>query len=516
MLVALLAAPASAHATRVRVVAATELRIDPRIDPSGEVTMAVRARDDHGQPVRGHIRLTITAPGRPVDVYERDNDAHDETRFVIARDPSQREFHAVAELVGTASVASARVEADIDLATPFVTVDLRVPPLLDITANEIQADVTLHVGEIVPANPSGGPVALYIDNDPNPRGAEVDETGLHAPGVITLHAAYARHGAGEIRSADRRVVLRAATRMTIARVPGDTNRIVGTVDTTRGPVARAAVRVFWNTRVVAAALTDEGGMFTVDLDPEVALASGVTLRATFEPHEPWLLPSSTPTLAWTLPEPRRVSWRWALVPLGAAVALLVALRLRRREPTDERASIPAPALGDAAVERVGDGRGARVKIVVLAEDRATKARIEGAVVLWRTPALGELPVADTVETTSGTRFDCEVRAPGYAPRTLAGEIDRGGEYHVRVPLRSWREELFERARTWMRRAGAMGSPALPTPREVLANRADDPDAAALVQAIEEGSYGPEAPDAEAVARADSLADDLESRRQRER
>jgi hypothetical protein len=130
--------------------------------------------------------------------------------------------------------------------------------------------------------------------------------------------------------------------------------------------------------------------------------------------------------------------------------------------------------------------------------------------------MGTKPAAEVIETLTGTRFECELSANGYAPRTLSGELQRAGEYHVRVPLRTWREELFERVRAWMRRAGAMGSPALPTPREVLASRSDDARAEALVTIVEEGTYGPAAPGPDVVARADAIAEELESRRQRER
>jgi hypothetical protein len=525
---ALLAAAPNANAARLRIVAATELQLDPTIRPNGEVTLAVRARDDRGNPVRGHVRLTITTAGHAATNYEGDDDARGEVRFDLDLEPGTREFHASAELVGTSTAAGARAEADIDITVPFVTLDLQVvPPIVDVTAREIEADVTHHVAELVPANPLHWPVALYVGNEASPRVREVDQTGfaafhiplreLHGPGVVTMHAAYSRHGATEVRSPDRRVVLRAATRMTLARVPGDTPRVVGTLDTSEGPVERAPVRIVWGDRVVAAALTDAGGIFTVTIDPDIASQPGVALRAVFEPSEPWLLASQSSVLVFTAPEARRVSWRWALVPVGAAIALLVIVWLRRRrDETSGRVSIPVPALGDAAVERVGDARGARVRIVLHPEDRATHATISDATVVWRSPALGAKAANEVVETHAGTRFDCEVSAEGYAPRTLAGDLARAGEYHVRVPLRTWREELFERVRAWMRRAGAMGSPALPTPREVLANRTDDARAEALVTIVEEGAYGPDAPGPEVIARADAIAEELESRGQRER
>ncbi len=527
-LAGLLVANPGLHAARLRVVAAAELQIAPRISPGGAVTLALRARDDHGTAVRGHVRVEVFVRARPVISLDGETDANGEAVFEVPLPPDEREFHAVAELVGSTSTASARQEADIDLALPFVTVDLHVPSIVDASASELEADVTVHVGEIVPANPSGWPVALYLDDRSAPMVAEVDDTGFHAfhvpmerlggPGVVTLHAAYARHGASEVRTIDRRVVLRAATRMTLARLDGSNSRLVGTLDTANGPVVGESVQVVWRARTVAAALTDARGNFLVDVDPDVIGLPGVVLEARFDPGEPWFIGSRSAPLVLTPPEARRISWRWALIPVGIGLAVLaIGQWIRRRvSPPTGRMSIPAPALGDVTIERFAGSRSSRVRIDLLVEDRATLLSVPGARAVWTVPPLGEKPANESVTVPGSARFECVVRADGYAPRTVASDLPRGGDYQVRVPLRTWREELFERARAWMRRAGAMGAPSLPTPREVLNQRSADPRAEELVGLIEDGTYGPAPPDAETVASADALTRELDARPQRER
>lgn len=528
LLAALTAGSLEVPAARLRVVAAAELALDPRVAPDGTVTLALRARDDHGTAVRGHVRVQIFVAGLPVESLDGETDAHGDAVFEVPLPSGQHAFRAVAELVASTSTASARREADIDLVLPFVTVELSAPPVVDLTARDLEVDVTVHVGEVVPANPSGWPVALFLDGRASPMVAAVDDTGFHAfhvpleslaPGIATLHAVYSRRGGSEVRTIDRRVVLRAATRMTLARLDGSASRVVGTLDTARGPVIGAPVQVMWGACTAAAALTDARGNFVVEVDPDAIGVPGVVLVARFDPGEPWFLGSRSNPVVLTLPEARRISWRWVLAPVGlglTAIAIGRWLRRRASRPVD-RVSIPTLLSNeDVLIERIAEARSRRVAVELAVEDRATARLVDTARAIWTVPPLGEHSASEKIEIDDGTHFECVVRADGYAPRTVSSDLPRGGDYLVRVSLRTWREELFERARVWMRRAGVAGAPSLPTPREVLDRRSVDPRAAELVGLIEEGTYGEVPPDAGTVASADAMSKELDTRSPAER
>ncbi len=103
------------------------------------------------------------------------------------------------------------------------------------------------------------------------------------------------------------------------------------------------------------------------------------------------------------------------------------------------------------------------------------------------------------------RVEFEVGAPGYAPRKVTGEFSRPGEYVVRVQLRTWREELFERARPWLRRARPSAG-AMPTLREALGDAGRDARARWPSSSTwRQGCYAPESPDATVVERAEELS-----------
>jgi hypothetical protein len=189
---------------------------------------------------------------------------------------------------------------------------------------------------------------------------------------------------------------------------------------------------------------------------------------------------------------------------GALFALARALRRRRPQ---ERLSLPMPPIADANVERVGDVRSGKTRVQIVPVDRSTAATLADGEVEWIEPALGRRSAEDAVEIAGRSMFRVRVFASGYAPRDFAGEAPRGGAYALRVPLRTWREELFDRARQWMRHIGAAGIPAAPTPREALRSRQSRPDAdVAFVEWIERGTYGPENPDASVIRHADELLD----------
>jgi hypothetical protein len=113
----------------------------------------------------------------------------------------------------------------------------------------------------------------------------------------------------------------------------------------------------------------------------------------------------------------------------------------------------------------------------------------------------------SLERPPAQHLTFEVGAPGFAPKAVRGDFHRAGEYVVTVALRSWREELFDRGRRWLR-ARALGTRELATPREALARAPGRAEIAALVTLVEEGCYGPEAPGAREVERADGLLTDL--------
>ncbi len=338
----------------------------------------------------------------------------------------------------------------------------------------------------------------------------VPTASLGAAGVHRVRAVTSAQGE-RIEGPERAVLVRAESAISLVRIAGDDEasgvRLQGTLLASTGaPIADASVRVARGTVTLAGARTDAQGRFQVRLEPEVLAERGVTVRALYEPTEPWFGASESAPLELTTPPPPKIHWLWVVAPAAvAALGLAVVLvRARGQAQGEAQASPEAASTRWDVVEHVAPSvtGGLRVRFVVV--DRATTRPVTEPMVRWGGDAEWKTVTGESVAVQAARRVEFELGASGYAPRKVTGEFSRPGEYVVRVQLRTWREELFERARPWLRRAGA-GAGALPTLREALKTRPATPRALAFVELVEEGCYAPENPDAKAVERAEELS-----------
>jgi hypothetical protein len=523
--VLLLAHPVAA--APLRVLAASEVRVEPRVSSDRRTLLVtVRVRDDRGAAVQG----PVTLEWGPEDLLgpHRENartDARGEATFILPIQQADRVFALRAEFQGSETAATASQRVRVDLDAPFIILDLRTPPVVDLEDRNVELIASVQVGEVVLESPEGKEVQLVADERPLGT-ATADATGrvvfripvarLGPPGVRELRVDHVRQGV-TVSSPTRRVVVRARTTLTLERstVARDGLTVVGALVTEAGPVANAPVRILSSSRVVGAGLTSANGTYAIAIDPEIASHPGLEARAVFTPSEPWYRHAASPLVQLTPPAAGRVRWTVVSVPVLAALALLLLVRLVRRGTAPARPSAPPRALEDARIELVSDAPSGAVRVRLVVIDRASQAVVRGATAMWKIPAVGAREAGEVVEVP-GARFAVEIAADGYAPRALTGDLPRGGEYALRVPLRTWREELFERLRRWLRRAAPLESTTLPTPREALAARAVAHGAEEFVAFVEEGAYGPVPPDAEAIRRAEALASAIDAERRGER
>lgn len=517
--------PRAATAFTLRVLAASELRIEPRLAADrSTLTLSVKLRDDRGAPLRNRtVRLEAPVDGAPRTVTLTTG-ANGEAEHVVALTRTQSRVDANAQYDGDGSTAPQRATIAVNLDAPYVTVDV-VPPAtaIELSSRAAPFVVVLRVGEVVsfPARDQGvelregarllasgvtdasGRAALSVD------GSAFATAGVHRVRAITLVR-------GErVEGPDHDVLVHTNTSLTMLRREGEEDgagaTLHGLLTTAAGaPLPSAPVAVARDATTLAGAITDASGHFVVHLAPEALAEHGVNVRAVFQPTEPWLGASESATVPLTPPAPPEIPVRWVLAPaLVAALALAAArARSRLRGPRAPEAPLTPREPRWDHVEHVAPSvtGGLRVRFVVV--DRATANPVAEPMVrtkadpAWR--AAGDEPM--TVQPARRVEF--ELGASGYAPRTVTGEFSRPGEYVVRVQLRTWREELFERARPWLRRSAKQG--ALPTLREALEQRAaKTPEALAFVGIIEEGCYAPEAPGVREVERAQELAPVME-------
>lgn len=513
------ALPPTASAFTLRVLAATELRVEPRLAPDrSNLTLVVRLQDDRGAPL---ARRTVTlSVGDHVVALTLGADG--EASHVVPITRGQSVVAVTATYAGDTATAQRRASIRVNLDAPYVTVDLLAPVGgVELGGAAAPFAVMLHVGEVVSGFRAGAQGVELREGARTLAAGVTDLSGravlavsareLGAAGVHKVRAVTNVEGE-RVEGPEHDVLVRAPTIVSLVRVGSDDDAagvaLRGTLLTTTGaPVPDGSVRIARGAVTLAGARTDGQGRFQATLGPAVLAERGVTVRAVFEPTEPWFGASESPALVLTAPPPPKVHWLWVVAP-AALAALGVAVVLVRARSKGEA---PAAALPDRAseaqwnrVEHVAPSAtgGLRVRFVVV--DRATTKAVSDPMVRWGADTAWRAATGESVAVQPARKVEFEVGASGYAPRKVTGEFARPGEYVVRVQLRSWREELFERARPWLRRAGG-GATALPTLREALAKRAATPNAVAFVEHIEAGCYAPESPSAKEVARADELA-----------
>ncbi len=148
-----------ATAFTLRVLAASELRIEPRLAADrSTLTLTVKLRDDRGAPLRNRtVRLDA-----PVDGTSRTitltTGANGEAEHVVPLSRTQSRVEASAQYDGDGSTAPQRASISVNLDAPYVTVDV-VPPAtaIELSARAAPFVVVLRVGEVVsfPARDQG-------------------------------------------------------------------------------------------------------------------------------------------------------------------------------------------------------------------------------------------------------------------------------------------------------------------------------------------------------------------------
>jgi hypothetical protein len=525
-LLAGVAAPARAEAFTVQVLAATELQVEPRLAPDrSSLALRVRLQDDRGRAVAGReVTLQLVVDGVAQPPVELALGADGEATHTLALTRAQRVVEARARYDGDGRTAPQDRAIRVGLNLPYVTADVVVPSGgVELGGSPALFVVALHVGEVVDFSPRDAAVELR-EGDRLLASGLADATGravLRVPTAAFPEARVYRVRAvtsvdGErVEGAPRDVLVRTRTIVSLTRAadasdPPAPVPLVGTLTTvTNAPIADAPVRVLRGTVTVAGARTDAAGGFQVRLPGALLAEHGVTVRAVFAPTEPWFAASESAELVLTGPAPRRIHWAWVLTPLLVASGVVAAAAARARWRGARTASPPAPASleGVVRVERPRTGGMGGLRVRFAAVDRATGRPVADVCVRWSgNPEW--TPVGEPLAMQPARQIAFEVGATGYSPRRVTGEFVRPGEYVVHVQLRTWREELFERARPWLRRApGASG---LPTLREALAARAATPAASDFVDHIERGCYAPDPPTAREIHRADELAGALDT------
>ncbi len=517
-LIAVVLFASQGHAEPIRIVAGSEIRIAPRLrGDRSALDVVVRVTDDHGAIAHGQVELTSQQQGSVLHavVQTAAIGANGQAQFVVRPDPTAPGVMLLhAEFHGSERTAQAEADARVDLDAPFITLGLRVPATSNYGDPPVEAIVDVDVGEVVPLNPAGLEVGLRVDDRIVATGAaeatgrvaiRIPSADLGGPGVRTVRAELQR-GADVLRSPARRIVVRAPTTLTLGR-SSSTDRgatLVGALVTRAGPVVGGAVQVVWNEQLLGAALTSDDGTFALQIDRDITVQPDVVAQAIFNPAEPWFGPSRSGRVRLTLARAAPVRWPVLAVPATLALMLfaLVAWRTRVR---GRRVSLtpPQPLANAGSLAHVAERNDGIALIRTEAFDLATGTVLVPFTVEWRI-AGGEFRPGDEVRLEPSARFEVRVAAAGHAPRTLAATAGRASTYVLRIGLKSWREELFDRLRSWMAGRGAAGAAVIPTPTEALADAEPSPPARALVAFVESGVYGRDDPGEPDVTHADSL------------
>lgn len=510
-----------AEAIPLRVVTASELQIAPRVAANrASVEFALHLQDDRRAPLaRRAVRVQVQgSSGRVLLTTEATTDRAGEASVVVPLSPQERALTVTGEFSGDRAASAASQTLRVSPDAPFVTLELVLDPVVNLGDDPVRAVVTVHVGEVVPLSAGDLSVDLVVGDrtiatgitDVSGRATlEIPSAQLGEPGVRRVRPRVSL-GPEMIVGSERNLVVRARTALTMeSSVSSDAAgpvRLVGALSTPRSPVRDAPIRIMFGGRAITGARTDARGVFEALVPSEVLVEHDVAVRAVFDPTEPWYEGSSSPLVTLTAAAPPRIGWKWLLSPLALAALGVAGFWLRSLRVTPP-APPPRPsttlARGAPQVERIAAVRDGVVRVKLEVFDHASGQRIAGGFVRAsrEDPWVAIDPAG--VVLSGGRKMALEVGAEGFSPRAVEATLPGPGEYAVRVTLKTWREELFERARAWLRRTPR--GVGVQTPREALASSPEKSrQAEALVELVEQGCYGPEAPGQREVARADEL------------
>jgi hypothetical protein len=510
-----------ANAFPIRVFADTQLQVEPRLAPDrSSLLLALHAHDDQGRAlVRSDIFLDVRIQGGLAERVSVATDSNGDALYTL---PLRREMNAVdvsAHYAGNEDYIAHQTHIHVNLDAPYVTVDVAVPGGgVELGSEPWMFYVTLRVGEVVSFQAQGQGVEIRERDTVIARGVtdlsgranlRVETSTVRVPGVHRVRAFTLIEGE-RVEGPEHDFLVRARTVISLVRATSaDDNEghvgLRGVLVTREGePVRSASVRIVRGTQTLAGARTDERGGFLVRMGSEVLAEHGVVVHAVFEPTEPWYVASESDGVQLTPPAPVAIHWGWALVPALAALVAVLATRVRGR--IDREIPVVVAHEKTAFEDRIEHSatpasQGLRVRFSVV--DRASSMDVLNPSVRRAGETEWTVITNQSLVVQPARKIEFEIGAKGYATRKVVGEFSRPGEYLVRVQLRTWREELFERARPWLRRVGGNGP--MPTLREALKTRAETPAAMEFVTLIEEGCYAPPDPSEHEVSRADELS-----------
>lgn len=519
----LICAGIKASAWPLDVSIASELRVIPRLDADRRrVWLDLRLRDDHDSPL-GDRAVSIEArlDGVGITVPSVRTNAMGEATVSVPVTASSRLLTIEAVSSASRGVAGSSARVEVALDAPYVTAELLLGAgVLERGGPPIDAVLSVDTGQVISLAPGNLPVDITAVEHgayravaagvTNTSGRAVLSLGWESfpqPGVVRL-VPRVELAPGRVREGPARdLLVRAQTVVSIVRV-GEAATATGVVElrgslrmVPDGPVPGASVLVVDGDGPVAGARTNEEGEFSVRLPAETALRPGLTVRAKFDPTEPWWVASvSRAIVIGPVPSPT-VPWRWMAAPLLLALLVLPVVQVLswRRAGSPEVAMRPTPVSefreGILAVKADTESLELTSRVV----DVST-GRVVGAAEMSLSEGVWH-PASATLKGLVLGPKRMLFRAPGYALRSIDVTVPRSGRHVVHVALTSWREAVFGTVRPMLRRK-AMG-PALPTPREALSG--DGAHTLEWRSWIEESVYGPEDPNAETLDHAVALS-----------
>lgn len=497
-----------ARAFPIRVSTATELLIEPEVSADHErLDLSLQLRDDQRAGVAGaQLSVDVEAPPGFRARYPARTDQHGHAVVSVPLSDEAVTVVVNASYEPSERLAGARAHADIDLRSPYVTVELSdAPATLSLTAPPSDLHARVDPGHVRGLVLRDLPVGLSVSDGRDDRIVAVGMCDASGVASLTLgRDAFRRAGVYQLRprvevvgghpilGTARPVLVRVDTSLVAVLVsePDDLHaRVRGRLRTARDePVPGAPVRLMHGDETVAAARTDVAGEFVFEVDLERASLAGALMRARFDPAEPWFAASESASFRVGEAPAGPIPWGWTVVPWVALALAGLAFALRRRPAPTPAAPVPVDERLDVVV-RTAETVDGSAEFVVEPFDRSTGTPLTTAT--WRASDHdgAALPTSAVRPLTRGARVTIEVSLDGYEPRRVEVSRLSPGRHRVRVGMMGWREALFDRARPALVAARAE-SATMPTPREA--------GGGPWVELLEAGAYGPTAPDEGAV------------------
>jgi hypothetical protein len=500
----------------IRVSTATELTLNPQVSADRHsLVLSVRLRDDRRVGVEGRaLAVSIVSPTGLVIRREEHTDAQGESLIEAQLGSQVREVSVDVRFAGDERFAPASTHADVELDAPFVTVELSAPAApLSIAEAPPPFNVTVSTGRAAWLEPGGLAVDLVAVEGGRPRvlvAGLSDRTGLARltppmgsfprAGIYQLRPRVEVRPGRVVEGAGRTVLVRADTVLTTALVsePDDPRaRLRGRLRTANDePVGGAPIRLMRGEETIAAVRTDPAGEFVFEVDLDQTQLSGSTVRARFDPADPWFTPSESASVRVGEAPSAPIHWGWMAAPWALLALAAVAIASRRGARPAPPQSLPLDVMRDEVV-RTGAAVDGAVEVVVEAFDRSTGAQLPGA----RYRSVGgdeasERPASSSMLLTRGQSLSLLVSADGYESRRVDVARLGPGRHCVRVGMLGWREAVFDRARPAL--SAASEGTVIPTPREAVGATLVAGRSAPWVDVLERGAYGPEAPDEQTV------------------